>query len=328
MPHGSTDAARTTGSRGSGRGGYADERGWILGIGEILWDLLPSGPRLGGAPFNVVAHLARLGHRVTFLTAVGSDELGHEALGSIGRFGVDPDLVVVAGLPTGTVEVTLDSQGQPGFVIISPAAYEAASVEPAALERIAAAPPTAVVFGTLAQRSPLVRRATRQVLEAAPATMRVYDTNLREGTWSVPLIKELLADATVLKLNDAEVEMLAPLLELPELESEFAAEVAARFDLEAVCVTRGGSGALLWMNGRGLVAPGVRIEVADTIGAGDAFTAGMVDGLVRGRPPVEILATANALGAFVASRTGAIPDWTRADLENLGAVLEPPRTQG
>jgi fructokinase len=306
---------------GAGPGLRSGEPDWVLGIGEILWDLLPDGPRLGGAPFNVVAHLHRLGHEAAFLTAVGDDDLGHRAMAAMTEAGISTALVRMSSRPTGTAGVELDAGGHPAFVIHSPVAYERATLGEPALARIRRVPPSAVVFGTLAQRAPAVRAATRAVLEAGPSALRVYDVNLRDGTWTVPLVEELLGDASVLRLNDGEVSVLAPLLDLPAAEPEFAAAAAARFGLDVVCVTRGGNGAMLWAGGVITEAAGARVRVADTIGAGDAFTAGLVDGLVRGREPRAILATANALGAFVASRAGAIPEWTAADLETLGAIL-------
>jgi fructokinase len=271
---------------------------------------------------NVVSHLSRLGYRASFLTAVGDDPLGREALDAVSRAGVDSSMVGVVQIPTGTMEVGLERADHPTYVIVSPAAYESIAVDERELARIRSAPPVAVVFGTLAQRSALVRSATRSVFLAAPEALRVYDVNLRDRTWTAPLIVELLGDATVLKLNDAEVKVLAPLLGLPAAEVLFAEAAAARYGLQAVCITRGGRGAMLWSAGACSETASVRITVVDTIGAGDAFTAGLVDGLIRGRRPSDTLATANALGAFVASRRGAIPPWTAADLAALGAVLD------
>jgi fructokinase len=307
-----------------------DQRaGWALGIGEILWDLLPDGPRLGGAPFNVVAHLRRLGHGAAFLTAVGDDELGRRALTAMADAGIETSMVAVATAETGTAGVELDTAGNPTFVIHSPVAYELATLDGTAASRIRTEPPVAIVFGTLAQRSATVRATTSAVFDAAPGSMRVYDVNLRDGAWTVPLAEELLGDANVLKLNAGEVRILAPLLGLPAKESLFAEAVARGFGLESVCVTRGSDGAMLWLAGSMYEAAGVRVTVADTIGAGDAFTAGLVDGLLRGRDPHATLATANALGAFVASRSGAVPPWSPADLASLGAVLdEVPGSQG
>jgi fructokinase len=288
----------------------------VLGIGEILWDLLPDGPRLGGAPFNVVAHLRRLGCDAAFLTAVGADDLGREAIAQVRALGVRTDLVQETDdAPTGTAGVVLDEAGLPHFEIRSPAAYERLRRDPEALRLVAALRPAAIVFGTLAQRSAPVRAATREILESHPAAMRVYDVNLREGCWSSRLVDELLTEASVAKLSDGEVAVLASALDLPSdgLEA-FAATAAERYGLSAVCMTQGADGATAW-TADGLVSVrGLSIDVVDTVGAGDAFTAGFVGWLLRGRPAAEALRMANALGALVASRAGAIPRWDEDEL--------------
>jgi fructokinase len=291
----------------------------VLGIGEILWDLLPSGPRLGGAPFNVVAHLRRLGHPVAYLTSVGDDDLGRRTLQEIRALDVDASCVqVAAGAPTATVGVTLDARGSPTFEIRSPAAYELTEARPGILDSVRRLGPRAVVFGTLAQRWPRVRTVTQEVLSAQPGALRVYDVNLRGGTWSSALVAELAREANVLKLNDDEVRVLGPALGLPAASLPSFAEAAARrFGLEAVCVTQGSAGAVLWTP-TGLVEHrGYRVVVADTIGAGDAFTAGLVHAILVGSEPLAALQLANALGAIVASRPGAIPSWTRLELQTL-----------
>ena len=291
----------------------------VLGIGEILWDLLPSGPRLGGAPFNVVAHLRRLGHPVAYLTSVGDDDLGRRTLQEIRALDVDDSCVqVAAGAPTGTVGVALDAGGSPAFEIRSPAAYELTQAQPGTLDLVRRLGPHAVVFGTLAQRCPHVRVLTHEVFAALPGALRVYDVNLREGTWSPSLVAELAGEASVLKLNDDEVRALGPALGLPGASLPSFAEAAARrFDLRVVCVTQGRAGAVLWTP-TGLVEHrGYRVVVADTIGAGDAFTAGLVHAILVGSEPPAALQLANALGAIVASRPGAIPSWTRLELQAL-----------
>jgi fructokinase len=153
------------------------------------------------------------------------------------------------------------------------------------------------------------------------SAFRVYDVNLRDGCWTPTLVRELLDEASVLKLNDHEVVTLADALDLPGPELEtFAAEIAARFALDMVCVTCGAAGAMVWTADGVARVDGLPIRVVDTIGAGDAFTAGLVDGLVRGLRPEAIVQVANALGALVASREGAIPAWEPDELASLMAA--------
>ena len=298
---------------GSGDPGAAPR---VLGIGELLWDLLPAGARVGGAPFNVTAHLRRLGCDAAFLTAVGDDDLGQRALAELRGLDIRADLVqVTADAPTGTVAVTLAGGGLPAYEIRSPVAYERAGGDAATLAAASAFAPTAVVFGTLAQRFAPVRAATRSILAAHPGAMRVYDVNLRDGCWTTPLVAELLAEASVLKLNEGEVELLAAALDLPsESLVGFAVAAAARYDLEVVCITQGAAGATAWSPDGVASAAGVAIDVVDTVGAGDAFTAAFVGWLLRGSPVAQALRFGNALGALVASRAGAIPAWDLAEL--------------
>jgi fructokinase len=286
----------------------------VIGIGELLWDLLPTGPRLGGAPFNATAHLRRLGFNAAIVTAVGRDTLGSRARDEVARLGVETELLQVIDRPTGVVEVRLDLDGDADYRLVSPAAYEA--IEPLADAAIDAIGPVDVlVFGTLAQRYPGTTAVTRQLIDAQPGAQRLYDVNLRPGRWTIGLVDDLLRLATVVKLNEAEAAILARELGLPDESLEaFARVTADRFDLRGICVTRGADGAALLLDGRYAEVAGVAVEVADTVGAGDAFAAGLAAGLVFSWPLDRVLELANRLGALVASRDGAIPYWDPAEL--------------
>lgn len=295
------------GGTGSKRGRSGPAR--VLGIGEILWDLLPDGPRLGGAPFNAIAHLARLGYDATYVTAVGPDALGREALAAAKRLGVDTRYMSTVSSPTGTARVEIDGEGTPRFDIASPAAYESPRLTDADVDEIVGLSPRAIVFGTLAQRSAIVHGLTTRLAAMLPTADRVYDVNLRQGCWSVQLVDELMRTATIAKLNADEMVVLAPGFDAPSTSApEFCESVARRFGLRAVSVTRGARGAGLWIDGAYYEEPAVPVQVVDTVGAGDAFTAALVDGLIRGEEPRAVLRRANALAAFVASRPGAIPE--------------------
>jgi fructokinase len=262
-----------------------------------------------------------LGLDAAFLTAVGDDALGRDALESMRSLGVPTDLVqIVRDAPTGTAAVELDDDGRPRFEIGSPAAYEQIRCDAAALEGVAALTPAAIVFGTLAQRFAPVRAATRAILAAHPDAMRVYDVNLRDGCWSAPLVKELLAEATILKLSDAEIPVLARMLDLPsQTPGSFGRALGRLCDLEVVCVTEGASGSTTWTRDGVVSISGISVDVVDTIGAGDAFTAAFVATLLKGEPAGEALRLANALGALVASREGAIPPWNLSELVAFAA---------
>jgi len=294
-------------------GDMADGR--VLGIGELLWDLFPDGPRLGGAPFNVVANMRRLSHPAAFVTAVGDDELGRSAVAAVDELGVDTTFISVApDLPTGTVAVTPDPVEGHRFTIGSPAAYASIGDADTLVTRLLDLVPEALVYGTLAQRSPAVRELTHRVATEIRPVNRLYDVNLRDGSWTGDLVLDLLRDATVVKLNGDEAVVLAGLLGSAATGRALATALAARYGIERLCITRGAAGATLLVGGDEYMVEGIEVDVADTVGAGDAFAAGLLHGLLTDMPPDETLRFANRLGALVASRAGALPVWSATEL--------------
>lgn len=284
----------------------------IVCIGEILWDVIGESEHLGGAPFNFAAHAARLGHTVWFISAVGEDARGARALEQLVQLGLSPRYVCrKAELPTGVVTVQLSPSGQPSFLIHRPAAYDAPELSPADLEALAAERPDWIYFGTLLQMSPRARLLTDQLLEALPKAKRFYDVNLRRNQFDLARVQELLARASVVKLNEEEAAAVAQIVECPHASlEEFCRAGARRFRWEAVCVTRGEGGCALRVGGQYVESKGYRVRVADAVGAGDAFAAAFLDGLGRGREPEAIADFANRVGALIASRPGGTPDWT------------------
>jgi fructokinase len=295
-----------------------------VGIGELLWDLLPDGPRLGGAPCNVLINLVRLGHRATYVTGVGRDDLGRAALRQLIAHGVETSLVaIVDDRPTGTARVNLDADGVPVFSIVRPAAYDALELLSADLAAIAGSEAGALIYGTLAQQTPAVRRSTRLVARAIKGGIRFYDVNLREGCWDADLVRELASLATVIKLNQEEANIVGPLLGAPLSDTEaFCRGLATRLGLRGVAVTAGASGASLFLDGLFVRAPAPDVDVVDTIGSGDAFSAALIDGIAAGANAETVLRRATALGALVASRAGATPSWTLGELAALVAATE------
>jgi fructokinase len=279
----------------------------VLAIGEILWDLLPGGRQLGGAPANFAYHAHALGADARLVTRVGDDPLGHEILERLGALGVSTDLVAVdPAAPTGTVSVELLEGGQPRFTIHDDVAWDELSVTPAALD--AAVHAEAVCFGTLGQRCQTSRRAIRALVAASPPTgLRVFDVNLRQAFYSREVIEASLELASVLKVNDDELPVVAQVLGLPGSPDEQVVDLAGRFDLRLVALTRGARGSRLYSRGRWADHPGLRIEVADTVGAGDAFTAALALGCLAGWDLDAINEAANELAAFVCSQPGATP---------------------
>ena len=292
----------------------------IIAIGEILWDVFPEGERLGGAPLNFAAHAARLGHQVILVSAVGDDARGYQALREIKRLGLTTDWIrTVFDAETGEVTVRLDGAGQPAFTIHRPAAYDRVALDEGTLGRLAATQPDWIAFGTLHQMDEGAHAATRAILEACRGARRFYDVNLRPESYTPELVRELLAEADAVKLSEAELAEVAAMTGLEGGSAAgFCAAGAERFGWRAACATRGAAGSLVWIGGEAAEAPGYPVEVADTVGAGDAYAAAFLHGLEAGWPPERVADFANRIGALVASRPGAIPKWSLEELERLG----------
>jgi fructokinase len=286
------------------RGGTSYE---ILAVGEILWDLLPAGKQLGGAPANSAYHAHALGSRVHLISRVGDDPLGLEILGRLHGLGVPADFVATdPAAPTGTVTVELSADGQPRFTIHENVAWDRISVDEHLLEL--AGRVQAVCFGSLAQRRGPSRDSIRRLVSATPAgALRVFDINIRQHFYSAELIEASLRLANVLKLNDQELVLLASMFDLRGDTREQVASLGRLFGLDTVALTRGAGGSLLVSGGAWSEHPGLPARVADTVGAGDAFTAAMTLGLLAGWPLDRINRLANEIAAYVCSQPGATP---------------------
>jgi fructokinase len=259
----------------------------LLAIGEILWDVIGGELHLGGAPFNLAVQAHRLGHDVCFVSAVGDDEPGHAALARAEGYGIRTDCIaIVSGVATGTVTVAVDSAGQPAFTIHRPAAYDCIPARAVDFDA------EWICFGTLHQNSPAMRRLTQDLLDAHPRARRFYDVNLRPGCYTPELIADLLREATIVKLNDSEAAEIDSML--------------GRQQWQSACITRGAAGCTIILDGRRYDCPGYAVKVADTVGAGDAFSAAFLHGLHQGWPPEQIGDFANRVAAGVASRPGAL----------------------
>lgn len=276
----------------------------ILCIGEVLWDALPAGLFLGGAPFNVACHLRAAGHPAAMVSRVGDDRLGEEILRRATGYGVAVDLMQVdSTLQTGFVRVALDDIGTAAYEIVAPSAWDA--IELTAELEARASSARAIVFGSLAQRAP-VTRATIERLWDTDALM-VFDANLRPPFDDRDVVRRSLEHADIVKLSDVELHQLITWFGLPKGERAAAAAVAEAFACATVCVTRGDKGAAMWRDGAWSEHPGFEVEVKDTVGAGDAFLAVMLAGYLGGAADAAILQHANMIGAYVATQFGAVP---------------------
>jgi fructokinase len=279
-----------------------------VGLGEILWDLLPSGRQLGGAPANFAYCSHLLGNRAVVASRVGSDDLGKQARDSLLRSGItDQFLQTDPERSTGTVHVQLDSAGQPKFEIAPNAAWDFLGWTD--LWQALAESADAICFGSLAQRSDISRRTILDFLDATkPQALRIFDVNLRQSFYSAEIVQESVKRANVVKLNHEELPCVRELLALDSSDTlAFCREMHQKFDLQLVCITRGANGSLLCDRNFADEHSGFRVQIKDTVGAGDAFTAALVYELLRGASLAEMNDLANRLGAWVASCSGAMP---------------------
>ena len=290
----------------------------VISIGEVLWDVVGTAEHLGGAPFNFAAHLSRLGHRLAFISAVGRDERGDRILRAMPGLGLTPRYVgEVSEYATGIVTVTL-LNGQPSYVLHRPAAYDFPQLTEEQFGGLLSEPIDWIYFGTLLQLSMQAKRLTMTLIDSAPQAKRFYDVNLRRENWQPSLVRTLTERASVVKLNDEEVPEVARALNQPARPlEEFCRAVAGAYGLDAICVTRGARGCAVLIAGEYVEAEGYSVEVADAVGAGDAFAAAFLHGLGRSWPPLQIADFANRVGALVASRRGAIPPWTIDEVEAM-----------
>ena len=294
----------------------------VVGLGELIWDMLPGGKRLGGAPSNF-AYISRLlGDDAAVASRVGRDELGREAAAGLIRMGVRADYVQVdPDHPTGTVGVEVGEGGEPRFSVNENSAWDYLEMSPA-WERLAARADV-VCFGTLGQRRPEARETIQRFLGLTrPDALRVFDVNLRHSFFTPGMLTRSLAASDVVKLNADELTAAAGMLGLAGLGRKSLCErLLAAFGLKLVAVTDGERGSLLVSHDSAAEHRGYSVRVADTIGCGDAFTAALAHCLIRGVPLEEAGEAANRMGAWVATRAGATPE---ADPHAVRRILSGP----
>lgn len=282
----------------------------ILVLGEVLWDMFEHSTGLGGAPLNFAAHAKRLGYNPLLMSAVGADSLGVEARREIAALGLDTLLLqVTRRFATGIARVVLGPDETTRFLIERPAAYDAIQLREELIAEIARRAPSWFYYGTLLASAPQGKAVLDRLLAAIPAATRFYDVNLRPGCYSPSLVAELLALAGVVKLNEEELRIVHKFTSLPPEIEAFCRQGSRRYGWRAVCVTRGARGCAMLCSDEYLEAPGYSVNVADPVGAGDAFAAAFLQGVSSRWPVGRIAAFANRLGALVASRHGAIPEW-------------------
>ena len=279
----------------------------VLALGEILWDLLPSGAQPGGAPANFAYHAQALGAQAGVVTRVGNDRLGRDLQDHLAAMNLPLDLVQVdETAPTGTVTVELTGDGIPHFTIHEQVAWD--QLQPIEAARLAARSADAICFGSLAQRGPVSRVAIQQLLRlTADRCLRIFDINLRQHYYSREVIEQSLELANVLKLNETELPVLESMMGLTGSAEAQLAMLADRYGLEVIALTRGAAGSLLYQQGRISECQSRPVQVKDTVGAGDSFTAALVMGLLQGVDLDVVHRAASEVARYVCSCEGATP---------------------
>ena len=276
-----------------------------LGIGEILWDMLPDGKKLGGAPTNFAFHVNQFEIESAIISSVGNDPMGIEILDCINGTDI-VNFITVNDKPTGTVSVRLDDQGIPAYIIHENVAWDAIGISGDANEFARTA--DAVCFGTLAQRSKESRQAIHGLLDQIPApSLKIFDINIRQHFYSREVIESSLQYANVLKINEEEIVMFVEMFGLTGDEFSLINQIISRFELDYLALTKGSHGSWLASKTGHSFLETPRIQVVDTVGAGDSFTAAMAAGILHGNELGKIHQLAVDVSAFVCSCEGATP---------------------
>jgi fructokinase len=282
--------------------------------GELLWDILPTGAKPGGAPMNVAFHLRKLGHRPAIITRVGKDERGDELLQILKEKDVDTSYVQVdQQVSTGIVHATPNQHGEMSYDIVAPAAWD--NIEWNEKLKDLPGEENFLVFGSLICRNATSRDTLFQLIDAAQNT--VLDINLRPPHYDEELLRTLLKKAKIVKLNQAELSLLSGWSSGGESVPDQMRSVQNAFDISTLVVTLGGDGAMMSKDGEITKHPGYHITVEDTVGSGDAFLAGLLSSVSQKKPPAVCLSFACALGALVTSRKGAWPDYQVDEIYSL-----------
>ena len=279
----------------------------VIGIGELLWDLLPSGPRMGGAPANFACHARALGANAQIVSQVGDDDAGARLLRNLLDLGLSVSGISIdLSHPTGSVDVRLRTDGQPEFTINPDGAWDHLMADPQLGRLFTRA--DAVCFGTLAQRSAVSAATIRHLVALTPPeALRVLDVNFRQNHFSTATVVASLELANVLKVNEEELPKIAGMLAITGTPREMLAALLSRFALQLIAWTRGGNGSVLYDGRDYCEHPGFLVDVCDTIGAGDSFTAAVTMGLLHGWPMDRISEIATEVSAHVCSCAGAVP---------------------
>lgn len=285
------------------------ERKTIVGLGEALWDMLPQGKRIGGAPINFAYHAGCMNHRAYAVSAVGHDELGTTLTSQLEEKNINL-VIPQVDRPTGTVRISLDDKGIPQYDICQGAAWDYIPFTPQMEELAARA--DAVCFGSLAQRNATSRETIHRFLKSMSEdkeTLKIFDVNLRQSYYSEDVVRDSLKLCNALKINDEELPIVSRLLALQEKDAESMCRGLLRsYSLKMVIYTCGTKGSSVFTPDGTSFAETPCVEVADTVGAGDSFTGAFVGSLLNGKSVSEAHHTAVRISAYVCTQQGAMPD--------------------
>lgn len=303
----------------------------VLSIGEILWDVFPNEELLGGAALNFSVNISRLGDSASLITGLGRDVRGRAAYDALQSFSLPRDFVqLVDHWATGIATVSTTAEGEPHFEIPRPAAFDAVIITPEVLDKAMLWKPDWLYFGTLLQTKPNIEQGIHDLNRTLRGVRCFYDMNLRHGHWNVPLIQRLCKLASVLKLNEVEAKLLGEMNGMPSdafTLQAFCKATTEQYELDAICITLGAAGCCVYEEDSFYSVPGYPVVVHDTVGAGDAFSAGFLHGYHHEWAIERAARFANGLGSIVASRPGATPHWSMQECLQLASVSAENATQ-
>lgn len=289
----------------------------VVGIGELLWDMLPNSSYLGGAPANFAYHCGQLGCQSIVISRVGNDDLGNQALQSCLSIGLSTNYIQIdQNHPTGVVNVKLDKTGQPNYEIIANSAWD--FIQWQGDLRSLADSADIICFGTLAQRNKKSRETIQKFLSYANRkVIKIFDVNLRANFYNRDIIEFGLRTANVVKLNQDEFNTILDILNPYNNPVMSAKEIVDTYSLDMLCITLGENGCRVITSQVMFECPVEQVKIADTVGAGDAFTAALAFNILTGQPVNVAAKAANILGGFVASQKGATPRISKTILKRV-----------
>ncbi|MCK3684834.1 carbohydrate kinase [Maribellus sp. YY47] len=279
----------------------------LIGAGELLWDMLPGGKQLGGAPANFAWHASQLGGKGIVYSAVGTDEPGNEIVGFLDQKKMDTRFISRLELyPTGKVDVRLDASGVPEYTIQTDVAWDKIPLCDQRQEVIANA--SAFCFGALAQRDNVSFTTIQSLLDELPENcLKIFDINLRQHFYSKAVIELSLQKCDVLKLNEDELPVVAELFGMDGEEKAILEQLLTYFNIELIALTKGGAGSLILTKTERSWLESPKVNIADTVGAGDSFTAALAMGLLKKRLIKDVHQAAVEVSAYVCTQKGAMP---------------------